>query len=92
MAHETTDTPQSVADGGTLRRSRRKSAYLLTETDEPLLLQLNPKHAELPRQQGSMADIAERLGIATGTGKSRTNQARAALDQLRQQSQTATQH
>ena len=67
------------------RSNRRKSSYLLTESDEFLLGQLPAPFVEILRQEGSMEEIARRLNVATGTVKSRTHRARAALDRLRAQ-------
>jgi DNA-directed RNA polymerase specialized sigma24 family protein len=73
------------------RANRRKSAYLLTESDEFLLSQLPEPYVEILRQEGSMEDIARRLNIALGTVKSRTHRARAALDRLRAKARSESQ-
>jgi DNA-directed RNA polymerase specialized sigma24 family protein len=73
------------------RVNRRKSAYLLTESDEFLLSQLPEPYVEILRQEGSMEEIARRLNIALGTVKSRTHRARAALDRLRAKARSESQ-
>jgi DNA-directed RNA polymerase specialized sigma24 family protein len=73
------------------RFGRRRASYVLSEEDEFLLAQLPAYYSDILRQDGSIADIAHRLGLAEGTVKSRTHRARAALDYLRKTAGNAPQ-
>lgn len=51
--------------------------------DEDLLDQLSPQHREILQAEGHYAELAEKLGVAIGTVRSRLHRARAALARLR---------
>jgi DNA-directed RNA polymerase specialized sigma24 family protein len=53
--------------------------------DEDLLDQLSPQHREILQAEGHYAELAEKLGVAIGTVRSRLHRARAALAKLREE-------